>query len=74
MSTNVIKMRKVLLVFSAVTLIGLTSCNKCTTCTKEGEEDQIECKESQGPWESAILGDSYQEDVNYWLEQGYECD
>lgn len=65
-------MKKTLLI-GTILLVGMTSCDKCKTCTKEGEEDQIECKESQGPWESAIVGDSYEDDLNYWLEQGYEC-
>jgi hypothetical protein len=68
-------MKNILILFGMVVgSIVFSSCNKCTTCTKEGEEDEIECKESQGPWESVLIGDSYESEVNYWREQGYECD
>lgn len=49
--------------------LSLTSCNKCETCTKEGYEDQIECK-GTGPLSNTL----WQEDINYWREQGYECE
>jgi hypothetical protein len=45
------------------------SCNKCKTCTKSGYDDQMECR-GTGPLSNTI----WTEELNYWREQGYECD
>ena len=62
-------MKKVAILGVLAMGLSLTSCNKCKTCTKAGQEDQIECKGS-GPLSKTL----WEEDMNYWKEQGYTCD
>ena len=62
-------MKKVILGTLVLGAIAFTSCEKCKTCTKSGYEDQIECKGS-GPLSKSV----WEDELNYWREQGYQCD
>lgn len=63
-------MKRILLGLLVLGAVGITSCQKCKTCTKAGYDDQTECRSSYDP----VSKLAWEEDINYWQEQGYECD
>jgi hypothetical protein len=73
MNVKTVRIMKKIAILGVLALgLGTASCNKCTTCRKAGYEDQIECKQNNGPFSSLV--DTYDADVNYWMEEGYECE